>query len=524
MNEDTLSKTNLNIIMYPDALGGSWFKGRQIVPGVYMQNAIQGMKDSGSLGMGYCSNASLITNALGFWSRTGATGMDPISVLCNSNFEHSDQSDCFKTIDQSDTKNYNSLTSGAFKRKGSPSESAASFAAYIRQQVYNNQEPPSMSDAQLYIFYIHTLNEGCTTNSTDTDRLPGSTATPTSDTGYLWGVGSSGSTAVAAVKITSGVDNPAEVATGYITINDNDSAIKQDKHVWLGDTGNDGTTMSCGDIAVATTKYVKAYVDAYNKWAKDHKAESDAYANTVAAQQDKPGPSAVSTCDIQGVGWIVCPVVKFMASIADGSFKILSDNFLSTSTSIFTGTVPDSSGKNVNPTFEAWSAMRSIANVAFVIVFLIIIFSQITSVGITNYGIKKLLPRLIIAAILVNISYYICQIAVDLSNILGYSLQSFLTNLAPNSVHLVNNTTSLGSGSDHDWTSIAGLLLVGSIAWGSIGVLIPALLAAIVALIMILFILVARQALIVILIVTVYFIACNLYIATCIRFISTTKH
>jgi hypothetical protein len=163
---------------------------------------------------------------------------------------------------------------------------------------------------------------------------------------------------------------------------------------------------------------------------------------------------------------------------------------------IFTG----SSGSN--PTLDAWSAMRSIANVAFVIVFLIIIFSQITSVGITNYGIKKLLPRLIIAAILVNISYYICQIAVDISNILGYSLQSFLAGLAPNAA---NPGLGAGLGSGHDWTSIAGgIIAVGAgvaIAWASLAVLIPALLAAIVALIMILFILTARQALIILLIV-----------------------
>ncbi len=241
---------------------------------------------------------------------------------------------------------------------------------------------------------------------------------------------------------------------------------------------------------------------------------SDSFVEIIIPETQKlsqyftPAPKVADTsntsskCDIKVIGWIVCPVVNFLAYIADGSFTILSDNFLSTSTSIFTGTIKGSSGNDIQPTFEAWSTMRNIANVAFVIAFLIIIFSQITSVGITNYGIKKLLPRIIIAAILVNLSYYICQIAVDLSNILGFSLKGFLAGLAPAAAANPGAGTSLGSGSD--WTSIIGgtiVLVGGAIAWGSLSIAVPALLAALVAIIMTLFILVARQAIIIILIV-----------------------
>lgn len=66
--------------------------------------------------------------------------------------------------------------------------------------------------------------------------------------------------------------------------------------------------------------------------------------------------------------------------------------------------------------------VRNYANVAFIVVFLIIIFSQVSNVGINNYGIKRMLPKLLIAAILVNISFYVCAIMVDLSNLLGAGL------------------------------------------------------------------------------------------------------
>jgi phage gp16-like protein len=44
----------------------------------------------------------------------------------------------------------------------------------------------------------------------------------------------------------------------------------------------------------------------------------------------------------------------------------------------------------------------------------------------SNYSIKKILPRLIIVAIAVNLSFYICAFMVDISNILGANLRDFI--------------------------------------------------------------------------------------------------
>ena len=63
-----------------------------------------------------------------------------------------------------------------------------------------------------------------------------------------------------------------------------------------------------------------------------------------------------------------------------------------------------------NVPYEGWNTFRDIANVIFVILLMVVIFSQLTGVGIDNYGIKKILPKLIIAAILINLSYLICLI------------------------------------------------------------------------------------------------------------------
>lgn len=196
------------------------------------------------------------------------------------------------------------------------------------------------------------------------------------------------------------------------------------------------------------------------------------------------------TCNVGPMSWIICPAMTMLGTVTDNLFDTLANYFLS---------VDSSTVQSGNATQGAWTVMRDFANVAFVIVFLIIIFSQLTSVGIGNYGVKKMLPRLIIAAILVNLSYLICQIAVDLSNILGFSLKQVFDSLT-STMKLKDG--SLG-GYQGNGFGVAGLVVLG--VGAGIGALfaltVPVILAVVVALLVIIFILIARKALIIILIV-----------------------
>lgn len=218
-----------------------------------------------------------------------------------------------------------------------------------------------------------------------------------------------------------------------------------------------------------------------------------------------PTSDPETTCAIDGIGWLVCPTVNFLAGIADSSFAFLADTFLRTDPQVF-NTTPD------NKVFLAWSAVRNIANVAFVIVFLIIIFSQITSVGVSNYGVKKMLPRLVVAAILVNISFFISQLAIDISNILGYSIRDAFAGVAGDlklgadtPTNALNAGNGIGGNTGGGFLGIAGTVLtigVGAgLAYAALSSFLPLLLAAVLALVMILFILIARQAAIVLLVV-----------------------
>lgn len=245
---------------------------------------------------------------------------------------------------------------------------------------------------------------------------------------------------------------------------------------------------------IATTTCVSA-IDTMNSSVQYYK---DSTAPKVSEDPNLNGSAGLNDgkttkCAIPGLGWILCPVLTLMSSLADDMLNLF-EGFLVTSPSMVS---------NTSTTYKAWQIVRNIANIAFVIAFLVIIFSQITSVGVTNYGIKKMLPRLIIAAILVNLSFYICQIAVDLSNIIGVSLNGFLASPSLNPGGAVASGWWSGN---NTWTSTlgkVGVIGIGIVAvsMGALAFLIPALLSAIVALAMILFILIGRQAIIILLVI-----------------------
>lgn len=219
--------------------------------------------------------------------------------------------------------------------------------------------------------------------------------------------------------------------------------------------------------------------------------------STVSIESPSDNSSDIS-CDVQGIGWIICPLANYLATGIDKMYSALQE---------FLKTQPLETTNQNSGIYLAWTIMRNISNVAFIIGFLIIIYSQTTSVGISNYGIKKLLPRLIIAAVLVNVSFTICAILLDLSNIAGYAFQDAFMGIK-NTISTVGENTGVG----WTWSEVIlmilsnGGLAVGVVYTVHLGVeLIYLAMSALVGiglvLILVLLIMAARQALIIILII-----------------------
>ncbi|MBR3329339.1 hypothetical protein IKG29_02310 [Candidatus Saccharibacteria bacterium] len=197
------------------------------------------------------------------------------------------------------------------------------------------------------------------------------------------------------------------------------------------------------------------------------------------------------------IGWFVCPTTGKIAEAVDWLYDKIEDILI-------INPVPTEDG---SPIYEIWKYCRGVTNIVFIIFLLVVIYSQITGLGISNYGVKKALPKLIIAAILVNLSFLICSLAVDLSNTIGNSLRGVFTSVAESAIIGTSDTAvvtdltkEMKLSYANMYSSLAGgtVLAVGAgvvaIETGAIWMLIPTLLGAIVAVVSGLITISLRQA------------------------------
>ncbi len=216
------------------------------------------------------------------------------------------------------------------------------------------------------------------------------------------------------------------------------------------------------------------------------KTDAEQAAKTTASTSSS---GSGSSCGVEGIGWILCPVINFVAKANDNAYNFLATKFLSIDSKL----VSDSG------VTRTWGTFRNIANIAFVIVFMLIIFAQVTSMGVSNYGIKRMMPRLIVAAILVNLSLIVCQLAVDVSNVVGYSVNSLFDGI----------TVYQGTGTGADgviaqgltWIGVVGGVLAAGVGIVALVLTLAAAPTALLAIGAIVLILVARQAIIVLLVI-----------------------
>ena len=179
------------------------------------------------------------------------------------------------------------------------------------------------------------------------------------------------------------------------------------------------------------------------------------------------GDAKQSYCQENGgfLSWMLCPAIADGAATAGGLL-----GFITNLTTVHTSIIEQFS-KQDSSIYKAWSAFRNIANIGFVIMLLVVVFSQVTNIGISNYNIKKILPKLIITAILVNFSYLIMGVLIDLSQIAGNGIEALIKSVAAdgmdaNASARASATISTIAGAV---TGVAGAAGVGAIALGVIG-------------------------------------------------------
>jgi hypothetical protein len=397
---------------------GEWFYNGTTF-GAYKTNTNVSYLVNSSDGTMSCGDPNFVNGALAAWSKTGGSKLDPGYALTQLGFKV--ESNGNYTPIRDDTTRVNT-----YKMK------ASTIGAV-----------EAMTPAMRYLLYSQSFIIGCGAKKVAIEANASSAEKeiPNTQKGYLM------------LDVDESSTPAKTVQTIYQTQRDKTDVINYATNSSF--NGNERTT--CAGLTNKASAVAAAYA-----------AVAD---GSLAAIAGKTGSTTgEESCAIQGIGWIVCPVLTFTAKLADSIASIYEsllvfhlENPLDTS----------------SPLYQIWSNIRNLANTAFIFVFLMIVFSQSTGFGISNYGIKKLLPRIIVGAILVNLSYYICIFALDVSNILGAGIDGLVRApirgiVPPNStervlgswVAVIVSGGAVGAGAAI--ISAGGIAAAGSAAWSAL--------------------------------------------------------
>ncbi len=188
------------------------------------------------------------------------------------------------------------------------------------------------------------------------------------------------------------------------------------------------------------------------------------------------------TCSGGGaLGWFVCPLVKLFSNLADqlntaviGQLNVDVNNYL-----------PDI-GPN-SQVKQIWAAIRDISLGLLVIVALFMVISQAIGVGpFDAYTVRKILPRILMAVILITLSWPLGRFFVQLSNDVGGQVQSLIDSIAQ--VQPISISASAGY--------VTTLLAAGGIVALTIGGVLSLAVSAVLALFIGLVVLILRRLII----------------------------
>lgn len=170
-------------------------------------------------------------------------------------------------------------------------------------------------------------------------------------------------------------------------------------------------------------------------------------------------------CEGGALGWILCPVIKLGQEFV-GFLEHHIVEQLKTGPLQRTGRYED--------LYKAWAGFRDLANVFFIGIFLVVIFAQALSIKMDSYSIKMMLPRLIIAAIAIQFSFFIMQIGVDISNVVGSGIGGVFTSVVPLGAEGGADTSIAHTFTALGLTAIIGVGAAGLVVAG--GLVVPVLL------------------------------------------------
>lgn len=183
-----------------------------------------------------------------------------------------------------------------------------------------------------------------------------------------------------------------------------------------GDTPEDVARTDCDyhTYGAPPSNFSMVLADASN--ATIPEGEGDSVGTAIGTQGD-----AEPTCELgpNPLGWIVCPIINGALRAIDAIFVHFIDPFLR---------ISPLTTQDDDIVYQIWKGFRTIGNIVLLFALLFAVFGQSIGGGMVDaYTIKKIAPRILAAAILLNLSYFIVSFMVDIGNILGRGIGQIIT-------------------------------------------------------------------------------------------------
>ncbi len=362
------------------------------------------------------------------------------------------------------------------------SDAMSGFAA---ADIYGNL----MGDAERYFFWLKTFSAACVTSEGGGDLGKYSELSPTEAASADFKINIINSEGVVEEHGYS-AENPAS------------------KEVIVGMRSNlDEWKLKCDTLAESVNKYADGAA-AYFKSNPDQAAGiangtngtgTDGSFDTTGTEIDNKCAD-ISITSFFSLEWAICPLIGGMMDLANTVEKWIAGMLCIDTNQIFGagGGVCSTSGSSTSDAFyAAWSTFRILALGLIAIAALFMIISQALGFEIVDaYTVKKTLPRILIAAVGISLSWPLLEFLVTLSNALGVGVRNLI--YAPFTLNGIDEVGVLSGGA----TFVTGIFATGAaVALGALGLLSFVATAAL-AILIAFFVLIVRNILVIFLILT----------------------
>ena len=224
-------------------------------------------------------------------------------------------------------------------------------------------------------------------------------------------------------------------------------------------TGVQGSRITCVNIA---RQLNKTRADAYFESLKTNPAAAAANATPATSDTTANADTIEAQCTasfVNPASWIICPLITGFAKAVQELDTQITNQLTIKTDDYFTG----SQGTAFK---QVWTSMRNIALAFIVIVGLLMVIGTAIEVGpFDPYTVKKVMPRLLVAVIVISLSWPLVIFLIEASNSLGYTIRGLIEAPFKDSLN-----TAVQFGGGQQWLAGAGLVGL-AIALGPIGIL-----------------------------------------------------